>query len=269
MEWTHAGWQWYIGETFNGGNMQRFILLLIAGMLSATCAVAQQQPAAAELPKISVSGEAVVNVVPDKIIITLGIETWDTDIRNAKEKNNDILHEAIAAIRRTGVADKDIQTDHLSIEPRYKDSYRKEEFIGYFVRNSFAVTITKAENVEKLVTTVLEAGVNYIHGIDFQTTEFAKHREQARALALAAAKEKARKMAAVLDMRIGAPLQINENYSGSPWGYWSGWGGGRSAGMSQNVMQNIPSDASGISGSVALGKIAIRASVGVTFALTE
>ena len=243
-------------------------LVILTVFFASVFTVRAQQPQH-EVPKISVSGEAVVNVVPDKIIITLGIETWDKDIRNAKEKNNDILHDAISAIRRTGVADKDIQTDHLSIEPRYKDSYRKEEFIGYFVRNSLAVTITKPENVEKLVTTVLEAGVNYIHGIDFQTTEFAKHREQARALALAAAKEKARKMAAVLDMRIGAPLQINESYGGSNSGYWSGWGGGRSAGMMQNVMQNIPSSSSEISGSVALGKIAIRANVGVTFALTD
>ena len=68
-------------------------------------------------------------------------------------------------------------------------------------------------------------GVNYIHGIDFQTTEFKKYREQARELALKAAKEKADKMAAVLGQSVGAPIQINESYSGSPWWYWSSWSG--------------------------------------------
>ena len=40
---------------------------------------------------ITVGGEAVVNVKPDKIVIRLGIETWDDNIANAKEKNNEIL----------------------------------------------------------------------------------------------------------------------------------------------------------------------------------
>ncbi|MBN1448543.1 MAG: SIMPL domain-containing protein, partial [Bacteroidetes bacterium] len=165
--------------------------------------------------------------------------------------------------------DKDIQTDQLSIEPRYRDGYRKEDFIGYFVRNTLAVTIADPKRLEAIVTEALDAGVNYIHGIDFQTTEYKKYREQAREMALLAAKEKAEKMAATLGQTIGRPLQISESYSGSPMGYWSGWGRGRAGGMSQNVMQNIPSDGGDITGSVALGKIAIRAGVSVTFQLTD
>lgn len=219
--------------------------------------------------KISVSGEAVVYVVPDKITITLGVETWDMSIDVAKAKNSDILKDALRAVRRLGVPDKEIQTDHLSIEPRYKDNYRREEFLGFFVRNSFAVTLDTPEKVEMLITRVLEAGVNHIHGIDFQTTEFKTHREKARELALLAAKEKAEKMATVLDQKIGRPVQISENYSGSPWGYWSGWGYGRGRAMSQNVMQNIADGSGEIAETIALGKIAIRAKVGVTFSLAR
>ncbi len=67
--------------------------------------------------------------------------------------------------------------------------------------------------MEELVTKVLQAGVNYVHGIDFQTTEFKKYREQARNLALRAAKEKAEMMAGVLGQSAGAPIQINEDFS--------------------------------------------------------
>jgi len=235
---------------------------------------AQQTPTYDARPKITVGGEAVVNVKPDKIVINLGIETKDNDILTAKQKNNDILKKAVAAVKECGVAEKDIQTDHLSIQPRWRIEYQREDFLGYIVRNAFTVTLTDTAKVEELVTTVLQAGVNYIHGIDFQTTELKKYREQARELALKAAKEKAEKMAAVLGQSVGAPIQINENYGGSPWSYYSNWSGGawgfnRSQGMSQNAFQNAGGGSGEISDTIALGKISIRANVNVTFELKK
>jgi hypothetical protein len=79
-------------------------------------------------------------------------------------------------------------------------------------------------------------------------------------------------MAAVLGQSVGAPIQISENYSGSPWGYWSswsGWGYGRNQGMSQNVVQNVQGGSGEIGETIALGKISIRANVGVTFELKK
>jgi uncharacterized protein YggE len=247
------------------------ITAILVVMAVAPC-WAQQSQLYDDRPKISVSGEAVVNVRPDKIIVTLGIETWDAEILAAKQKNNEILKKTMAVISESGIPEKEIETDHLSIEPRYKDDYRKEGFIGYFVRNTVVVTLAETDKVEELVTKVLQAGVNYIHGIDFQTTEFKKYREQARDLALKAAKEKAEKMSAALGQSVGSPIQISENYSGSPWWYWSswsGWGYGRSHGMSQNVIQNVQGGAGEILDTIALGKISIRANVSVTFELNE
>lgn len=222
-------------------------------------------------PRIAVNGEAVVNVKPDKIVISFGIETWDNDIGVAKQKNNDILKKTVSVMKECGIPEKEIQTDHLSIEPRWKSEYRKEDFLGYFVRNTLVVTLADTAKVEELVTQVLQAGVNYIHGIDFQTTEFKTYREQARELALKAAKEKADKMAAVLGQSVGAPIQITEFSSGSPWWYSSswGWGSGRSQGMSQNVIQDVRGGQGEITDTVALGKISIRANVSVTFELRK
>lgn len=192
----------------------RLIVAVLAVM--PICPVwAQQAPTYDARPKITVSGEAVVNVKPDKIVISLGIETKDNDIMVAKQKNNDILKKAVAAVKECGVAEKDIQTDHLSIQPRWKIEYQHEEFLGYVVRNAFTVTLTDTAKVEELVTTVLLAGVNYIHGIDFQTTELKKYREQARELALKAAKEKAKKMVAALGPHeIGCPSRSTRTTAG-------------------------------------------------------
>jgi len=234
---------------------------------------AQQTQLFDDRPKITVNGEAVVKVQPDQIIITFGIETWDKNIMAAKQENNEILKKAVVVIKESGIPDKDIQTDHLSIEPRYGDNYEKRNFIGYFVRNTFVVTVGEPDKVENLVTGVLQSGVNYIHSINFQTTEFKKYREQARELALNAAKEKAEKMAGSLGQLIGNPIQISEGYGGSNWWYyssWNGWGyGSRSNYMSQNVTQNIGSGTGEISETIALGKISIKANVNVIFELKK
>ena len=84
---------------------------------------AQQAQLYDDRPKISFNGEAVVYVKPDKIVVTFGIQTLDKDIQQAKKLNNDILKKAVAAIKEGGVPEKEIQTDHLSIEPRYDDRY--------------------------------------------------------------------------------------------------------------------------------------------------
>lgn len=243
-------------------------------IVMAMCSIrAQQTQLFDDRPKITVNGEAVVKVQPDQIIISFGIETWDKNIIVAKQENNEIMKKAVAVIKESGIPDKDIQTDHLSIEPRYDSNYEKKNFIGYFVRNTFVVTVAEPDKIENLVTGVLQSGVNYIHSINFQTTEFKKYREQARELALNAAKEKAEKMAGALGQLIGNPIQISEGYGGSNWWYyssWNGWGSGnRSNYMSQNVMQNIGSGTGEISETIALGKISIKASVNVIFELKK
>jgi uncharacterized protein len=227
----------------------------------------------ADAQSITVTGDAVVYATPDKIVITLGIETWDHDITAAKQKNSDILKKAVIAIKECGVAEKDIQTDYLSIEPRWKNNFERDEFIGYFVRNTFIVTLNDTKKVEELITKILQAGVTNIHGVDFQTTEFKKYRQQARELALKAAKEKAASMAAVLDQSIGAPTQINENSTGSGGFYYSSWWGGgwgsRGGGMAQNAIQDMSGNRGEISDTIALGKISIHANVTVTFKLKD
>jgi len=234
---------------------------------------AQQDYLCEDRPKITVNGEGVVDVEPDRIVITFGIETSDMDVLTAKQKTGEILQKAIGAIKECGVPDEGLQTDHLSVEPRWKDTYKRDEFVGYFVRTTLVVTLTNPQKVDELITRALQAGVGYIHDIDFQTTEFKKYREQARELALKAAKEKADKMAAVLGQSVGLPILIHEGYGGSVRRYsstWSTWRGQEYRGGYGMSMARELSPATGdISESVVLGKISIRATVGVTFELKK
>ena len=234
-------------------------------------------------PTITVSGEAVVLVVPNKILVTLGVEAWDKNLATAKSRNDTIMTRATAALRQAGVAANAIETDNLAIGPDWgwidtrdrsechrRGQYCEFQILGYEVTNRFVVTLTEAKKVEEIVSKAFAAGVNRLYDVDFQTTEVKKHREQAREMAMRAAKEKAQKMALALGQSIGEAVQVSEGsfYSG----YSSHWGGGssRMRDMSQNWVQNAsPSEGGAGSGSdtVALGKIAIRAKVDVVFVL--
>jgi uncharacterized protein YggE len=121
-----------------------------------------------------------------------------------------------------------------------------------------------------LISSALASGVNHLLNVDFQTSELKKHREQARELAVKAAQEKAELMAAALGAKLGAPIQINEGQRAtSYYSSWSGsgWGNLRdNSGPSQNAMQVSGGDASDV---IALGKVAVRASVKVSFELAR
>jgi uncharacterized protein len=257
--------------------MKNAVLACCCFLTAASSAWAQAARGYDDRPKISVSGDATVYVTPDRVIVQLGVETQDKNMVAAKQKSNDILKKVFAAIKACGVKERDIQTEYLYAEPRWtqvapaqqspvyqapvqsssnQDTEETRRFLGYYVKNTIAVTLKDVTKIDKLIADVLEAGATHIYGVQFQTSELKKHREEARVLALKAAKEKAVKMAAVLDQSIGPPIDISE--------------GGETPryNVSQNVLVPTSSTPSPVEAStIALGKIAICAGVTVTFEL--
>lgn len=214
---------------------------------------------------ITVTGEGEIKVVPNEVIITLGVETSDKDLNVAKNENDKKAQKIIAAVKKLGVEDKHIQTEYINIEPRYRHEWENRDFIGYFVRKNISVTLRDVSKFEELLSSVLNNGANYIHGIDFRTTELRKYRDQARTLAIKAAQEKAKDLAKELGQAIGKPYSIQEGHVGW-WSGYSGWWRGR---YTAQTMQNVSQDAavSSEAGALALGQISIKAQVTASFEL--
>lgn len=219
-------------------------------------------------PTIQVLGEAVVKVVPDEIIVAVGIETTKPELTAAREENREISARIVEIARKLEISDDDIQTDHLSIHPRWRNEYSKQDFLGYVARNSVVATLKDVATVEPFIAEALQAGANHVHGVDFRTSQLRRHRDRARSLALLAARQNSEAMAAVLGRRVGAPLSIAEGHYYMP-SYGSGswhWGPGRGQGPSQGVVLDTES-LRDESEAVALGRISVRANVNVTFEL--
>ncbi|HOT90132.1 MAG TPA: SIMPL domain-containing protein [Anaerolineae bacterium] len=242
-------------------------LALLAVFSFTGAKMSNNAPIAAEPGVISVSGEAEVRIMPDEVILRLGIETSDKNLSKAKQLNDQIVTKVQAVAKRYSIPAEHVQTDYLNIEPRYNDGYAQREFVGYVVHKTVVITLRDLTKFEDVLSALLESGVNYVHGIEFRTTDLRKYRDQARELALQAAREKATAMAAALNQKIGEPRSIQEEANSWWSGYGSGWWG-RWGGMTQNVVQEVGGDYASFDSSLAPGQISVTARVAVSFAMT-
>lgn len=249
-----------------------FILCLLAISLPVAAAAAENQT----VPRmIYVNGEAEVKVVPDEVILTVGIETSNKVLSAAKSQNDKAAKEIMAIVIKNQVAQKYIQTDFFTIEPRYDYRYSENErrdvltFTGYFVRKNIVITLKNISKYEDVLSGVLEAGANHVQGIQFRTTELRKYRDQARIMAVKAAKEKAELLAKELGLNVGKAWSVSEDSSGWVSWYNSNWGNRQNVQyQTQNAMANSGGSYGGSEDStIAPGQISVNSRVSVSFEL--
>jgi uncharacterized protein YggE len=204
---------------------------------------------------ISVTGTAEVNVAPDEVVLTLGIESRDRDLSISKAQHDRRVKKLLAEAHNAGVEDKNIQTSALRMHPEYSEE-KVPRFLTYQVSQTIEVTLRDLSKYESLVTKLLESGVNRVDSVEFLVAEPRKYRDEARAKAIRAAREKAVAMAAELGQSIGKPWDISED---------SGNGAFVQANSSYGFFGNRA--AANDESTVAPGEVSMRASVRVSFQL--
>lgn len=221
--------------------------------------LASAQPFLNQGNTVSVSGEAEIKVVPNEVILALGVETRDHSLSVARSHNDNAVRSVMAAIHSFQIDPTDVQTDFIHVTIHYNNSETVVDH--YVVEKSIAVTLKDVSKFEALLSAVLEAGANHVDNVEFLTTELRKYRDEARALAAKAAIEKANDLAAAAGLKVvGKPTSISTySYGGGAW-YGRHYGGG--ANVSQNVYQ---SGGGGNEGTIALGKISVTANVSMNF----
>ncbi|MBN1453949.1 MAG: SIMPL domain-containing protein [Anaerolineales bacterium] len=217
---------------------------------------------------IQVSGTAVVNVIPDRVLIQLGVQSNGTTPQKVEVANSTTINKIIRALKVLGIEEKDIVTDWYVIQPLY-DEYDSLYIKGYRIHNIVAVTLRDISKVNKVIGAALDAGANQVVEVEFYLSDLRKYRDQARDLAMKAAKEKANDLASAAGAETGCVMNINEN----SWSYYNGgWYGQSRELWTQNVVQNAApaGGESGVltdAGPVNLGQISVRAEVSASFSL--
>lgn len=214
--------------------------------------------AKAEAPprEVIATGTGEVKFAPDEVLLSLAVDSVDHDIMVARAKTDERVKKVLALTGSFKIDPKHVQTDRITIEPRYRDNDRSN-VIAYAARRSIVVCLKDVARFEELLTAVLKAGTNNVEGIQFLSTEMRKHRDEARLQALRAAKEKATAMAKELGVRLGKPRLIEESGSGYA---------GRSA--YSNSVSNAGDEAA-VGAGLALGQISVTANVSVHFEMLD
>ena len=226
-------------------------------LLSAACAAAAQDRQEPRL--VTVAGEAEVKVSPDEVVFDVTVQTFSKEVKTAKTQTDEQLKGLIGLARRNGVAEADMQTDYVKVEPNVRGKEGARVFAGYWVRKDLVVTLRDVSRAEALLSAMLDFNVWRVNSVTFQTSELRKHRDAARALAMKAAQEKAAALAGAVGQKIGRAYSIEEEDSS------------RASAMSNassNAFSTVETAAdSSWEGTLAPGKIKINARVTVKFVL--
>ena len=153
--------------------MKRFLF----AALIATSALAQQP--AGETVTVSGTGRAIVT--PDRFTFQVGVHTVAATVDDAVTENNRRVAAVIAALKRAGAQDRDIQTSQFSIYPQqdYQEG-KLPRILGYQVQNTVTVRSEKVGDAGRLLGIAVGAGVNTSSGINFEVSNPARGRGSSR-----------------------------------------------------------------------------------------
>jgi uncharacterized protein YggE len=165
---------------------------------------------------ITVMAQGKATGKPDLAMITIGVETRDAEAQAAAEENDDLMADVMAAILELGVAEEDIQTVDYSVRAEIDWQDDKQRVIGYVVNNSVVLKLRELDKAGDVLDAATEAGANNIYGIQFTFDDPTALREEARAEAMAQARDKAEALAQLAGVGLGKPRYINESFMEAP-----------------------------------------------------
>lgn len=184
--------------------------LAFAVVIAALAALAPLH--AAPLEKlVSVSGEATIAVAPDSAIIRVGVSSVGKSAREASEANARQMTAVLAAIRQSGVEDRDVQTSQLSLQPQYDPNRAgTARLTGFLAGNQVSIKVRDIGKLAPVLDSAIAAGANEMSGIEFVVSEQSRMLDRARGEAIADARRKAELYAQAAGAKLGPVVAITE-----------------------------------------------------------
>ena len=239
--------------------------LALALALPGAFAMAQTaSPAATIAPTstlLSLSAEARVTRAPDLAVFSAGVTSQGKTAAAALAANSAEMNKVIAALKAAGIADKDIQTSNLNLNPVYAQPVigphgqvepQEPRIVGYQVNNQVTVRQRKLAEFGKVLDTLVAAGANHINGPSFELDNAEAALDQARAEAMAKARQRAELYARAAGLKVKRIIAISE-------------GGGYSPPMPVMYAKVAMADAAATP--VAAGEVGLTATLSVQFEL--
>jgi uncharacterized protein YggE len=194
--------------------LARFALLAAAGVAIAAFAGVFQpsgaHSASADTPSggITVLGTGSANLTPDRASFAFGSVSQAATANAALTASSQSVARVIAALKKAGVAQADIQTSEVSLSPRMND--KGDEIVGYTASNTVTATIKKIGDAGDVVDAAVGAGANQVFGPNLLASDQDAAYRTALKGAVADARAKAETLAASASSTLGKITAIVE-----------------------------------------------------------
>ncbi|MBS0214672.1 MAG: SIMPL domain-containing protein [Proteobacteria bacterium] len=166
---------------------------------------------------LSVSADGTSKRVPDVATISTGVVTRAADANAAMRENANQMARVMAAIKAAGVAERDIQTSGVNLNPNYNYVQNQPPKItGYEARNTVSVKVRDIGKLGKVMDSLVAAGANDLNGPSFEVDKPDEAYDEARRSALEKAQARADMYAKALGMRVRRIVSIDEGGSSLP-----------------------------------------------------
>lgn len=182
--------------------MKKILLILVMALTLPV--IAQQNQ---ERSIVNVTGEGIVKVEPDEVLIKSRIEHEGNSAAEVKRQNDEVVDKVIKYLKSQNIDEKDIQTDYVNLNKRY--DYNDKTY-SYIANQAISITLHDIKDYEKIMKGLLENGLNRIDGIQFKSSEMEKYEKEARKKAVMNAQNIARQLAEPLGQEIGKAVSITE-----------------------------------------------------------
>lgn len=198
---------------------RRLFALAIASAAALPALAATAGAAERPQPRIVVVGEGEATVAPDMAMLSLTVMREAKTAREALDANNDAMAAVIAAMKSSGIEDRDLQTSSIQINPRYnytskQDGTQEAELVAYQVSNTLSVRVRELARAGEILDKSVSLGVNQGGGISFLNEDPKPTVEQARRRAVEDGMAKARTLAEAAGVKLGPVVEISETSNG-------------------------------------------------------
>ena len=197
---------------------QPLATLLAAFDMTAAPATALAQAApASDGTLLSVSSRAEARKAPDIATFSAGVVTQAAAGNAAMRQNAEQMNRVLAAIKAAGVADKDVQTSGISLNPQYRyEENQPPRITGYQASNTVNVKLREVAKMGKVLDALVASGANQVNGPSFGIDDPEPLYDRARLDALKAARARAETYAGALGVRVRRIVSISEGGAAMP-----------------------------------------------------
>ena len=149
---------------------------------------------------------------PDIATIGAGVVTQAARAGDAMAANAKAMSATIAALKRAGVADRDIQTQSVNLQPQYRYGDNQPPVLtGYQANNRVSVRIRDMGGAGGIIDALVASGANQIDGPTLSVEHPEAALDEARAKALATARTRADLYAKAAGLTVRRIVRISES----------------------------------------------------------